>query len=112
MLTTAWLAGADPVPVTPAAPTGPVVAAPVGGGCGGGCGGCATDACCERESKWSKLKAKFKKHNDCGCEQSCAPAPTCCAPKPVCHAAPAPTCCQAAPVSCGCGCEEHVSKWS
>jgi hypothetical protein len=45
------------------------------------------------------LKAKFKKHNDCGCEQSsCAPAQ---------H-----TCCNAAPVSSGCGCEERESKWA
>ncbi len=118
MLTTAWLAGADPAPATPVAPTGPVVAAPIGGGCGGGCG-CATEACCERESLCAKIKAKFKRH-ECGCEQSCcAPAPTCCAPKPVCCPAPkpvccpapAPTCCHAAPVSCGCGCEERVSCW-
>ena len=67
MLTTAWLAGADPVPATPApAMTAPVVSAPIGGGCGGGCG-CATDICCEKESLFSKLKNKFKKH-DCGCE--------------------------------------------
>jgi hypothetical protein len=117
MLTTAWLAGADPAPVAPV-PAAPVVAAPIGGGCGGGCGGCATDACCEKESKFAKFKAKFHKHSDCGCEQSCAPAPTCCAPKPVCCPAPkpvccpapAPTCCHAAPVSCGCE-EQRVKLW-
>jgi hypothetical protein len=114
MLTTAWLAGADPAPVTPAAPTGPVVAAPIGGGCGGGCGGSATDACCDEHKQgcFAKLKAKFHKHNECGCEQSCAPPkPVCCpAPKPVCCPAPAPTCCHAAPVSSGCGCEEPRVK--
>jgi hypothetical protein len=111
MLTTAWLAGADPAPAAVAAPpvAGPVVSAPIGGGCGGGCNsgcGCAAEtSCCERESKWAKIKAKFKKHSGCGCEESCA-APvqhTCCP-------APAPTCCQAAPVSSGCGCEESKGK--
>jgi hypothetical protein len=110
MLTTAWLAGADPVPATPApVAAAPVVSAPIGGGCGGGCNsgcGCAAEtSCCERESKWAKIKAKFKKHSSCGCEESCA-APvqhTCCS-------APAPTCCNAAPVSCGCGCEEGKGK--
>jgi hypothetical protein len=117
MLTTAWLAGADPVPVTPA-PAAPVVAAPIGGGCGGGCG-CATDACCEKEGLFARLKAKFHK-NEC-CEPAptcCAPKPVCCAPKPVCCpapkpvcCAPAPTCCHAAP-TCGCGCEEpRVKLW-
>jgi hypothetical protein len=105
MLTTAWLAGADPAPA-PAAPAAPVVSAPIGGGCGGGCG-CATDACCEKEGFFAKLKAKFHKNDcGCGCEQAptcCAPKPVCCpAPKPVCCPAPAPTCCHAAPVSCGC----------
>src|SRR5262245_12283915 len=41
MLTTAWLAGADPVPVAPAAPAAPMVVSGNGSGCGccGGSGG-------------------------------------------------------------------------
>jgi hypothetical protein len=83
VLTTAWLAGDAPAaPVAP--PAAPVVSAPIGGGCGGGCGA-ATDACCDsgcgKQSLFGKLKGKFKKRGDCGCEA----APTCCAPAPVQH---------------------------
>jgi hypothetical protein len=117
MLTTAWLAGADPVPVAPA-PAAPVVAN--GSCCGGGsgCGGAADcgcdDGCGRRPGFFARLFAK--KSNDCGCETSCQPscqsscdscdsgrgkrakrsrgsdccesAPTCCAPAPA-----ASTCC-------------------
>jgi hypothetical protein len=94
LVTTAWFAGADVVPVSQekqAGPTGPppvvsggggpvvggggpVVSSNVGGscnGCGTGCGtGCAQDACCGQQS-WGhqfreRLHGLFQRHNnDC-----------------------------------------------
>jgi hypothetical protein len=140
MLTSAWLAGADPAP--PVAPPAAAPAAPAvvstgsacGGGNCGGCGGCSGcgDACgdsCEhgRKHLLAGICGKFKgrSHHDCcdtGCAAPCAAPAPCCAPKPVC-CAPAPTCCAPKPVCCapapcaapcgGCGnecCEEHHRK--
>jgi hypothetical protein len=121
MLTSAWLAGADPAP--PAAPPVPVPAAPAVVATGNGCGGCGdacADACCEGHHRkkllaglGGKLKGR-KHHGDC-CEA--APAPCCApAPKPVCCApapAPKPVCCAPAPAPAPCGnecCEEHHRK--
>src|SRR5437764_12840658 len=104
MLTSAALAGADPVQPPPAAavaPAAPAIVAGVGG-CGGGCGGCgaATD-CCEGHHRdlFGKLRGLFHKGGGCGCEAPCAPAcapapcaPPPCAPAPICQPAPAPCC--------------------
>src|SRR5262249_5853967 len=54
MLTTAWLAGADPVPGAPAAPAAPIVASNSGCGCCGGTGGgysAAVSDCCDSGRK-------------------------------------------------------------
>jgi hypothetical protein len=126
VLTTAWLAGDAPAAPAPP-PAAPVVSAPAGGGCGGGCGS-AVDNCCDsgRQGFCARLKAKFHRSNDCGCEQA---APTCAPVKQHCAPAPAPTCCEAparkhhhhkrdncntceaAPVNdCGCGKEGLFAK--
>src|SRR5437867_4180575 len=103
MLTSAWLAGADPAPpaAPPAmAPAPAVVANGNGGGGGyaaggyaGGCGGCGdvcADACGHhRKHRLAGLGGRLKgrkHHNDC-CETA-APAAQCCAPAP----APKPVC--------------------
>ena len=117
MLTSAWLAGADPAP--PAAAPAPAPAAPApavvatGNGCGG-CGGCGdvSGECCDHHRKklLSGLKGKLHRHNEC-CESAPAAAPCCApapAPKPVCCApapAPAPSaCCAPAQNEC---CDHH-----
>jgi hypothetical protein len=104
LVTTAWLTGADPVPVqaAPAAKAAPAMAAPapamVAAPAGGDCGSCET-ACCE--SFGHRFRGLFTRHHGCGSCDTCAPAPKpCCAPPPApkpCCAAPAPTCCD----SCG-----------
>lgn len=86
IMSTAALAGADPVPAA-AAPPAPIVISGAGGcsNCGTpvtDCGGC-------KPSFLDKLKAKFaKKSHDCGCAPApvCTPAPAC-APAP-CHSCP------------------------
>jgi hypothetical protein len=99
MLTSAWMAGADPVPAAPAAPAAPVVSTSMGacnGGYGGyGCGSTAGDCGCEhqRQRLCDRLKGMFKRGNNCGCES----APTC-APAPVHH------------VAASCGCEDTCKK--
>jgi hypothetical protein len=122
MLTSAWLAGADPAP--PAAPPPMVPAAPAVVATGNGCGGCGdscADACCgghHRKHRLAGLGGKLKgrrHHNDC-CEaaptQCCAPAPkpVCCAPAP----APKPVCCSPAPAPCAPAanecCDDHQRK--
>ena len=78
LVTTAWIAGADAKvdAKAPATPPAPMVATPVysvgTGGCGaGGCGGCGCDSCgCESGGLLSKLRARFHRGNDCGCESS------------------------------------------
>src|SRR5947209_13919033 len=81
MLTTAWLAGADPVPATPAAPVMTNGSCGCCGGMGGGysanCNSC-DDGCGKKPGLFSRLFAR-KGHDDCGCEQnscesSCKPA--------------------------------------
>jgi hypothetical protein len=110
MLTTAWLAGADPVPAAAApAPAAPVVSTSMGscngsytGGWNGCNGGVAADNCgCERQRLCDRLKGLFSHcHNrqrDCGCEAAPAPVVKYHAPAACCAPAPAP-----APVSTGC----------
>jgi hypothetical protein len=94
MLTTAWMAGADPAPVA-AAPAAPVVSTSMGA-CNGGCGGISNDCGCEhqRQRLCDRIKGMFKRGNNCGCEA----APTC-APAPVVHHAAA-----------SCGCEDTCKK--
>ena len=88
LVTTAWLAGADPIPAAPvAAPA--MVAAPGAGcsSCGAStCGSCGTGA--DREGLLSKLRARFHRDSCDSCAPACAPAPVCapkCAPAPVCN---------------------------
>jgi hypothetical protein len=109
LVTTAWLTGADPVPVQAApamkpapaaaapgamaAPAAPMVAGP-------GCGDCGSGAseCCESAGHRfrERFKGLFACHKSCGSCETCAPAPKpCCAPAPApkpCCEAPAPTC--------------------
>jgi hypothetical protein len=86
-MTSAWLAGADPVPQAAPAPA-PAAAAPapapaavaIGGcnGCSSGCGNYAACGCsCESTGLLSRIKARFSHHNDC-CDtcSSYAPAST------------------------------------
>jgi hypothetical protein len=107
MLTTAWLAGADPVPVAPAAP---IVASNSGCGCGGYSAG---SDCCDSGKKpglFARLCAK-KRHDDCGCESSCdtgraARAPKCREPRaPKCRAPKHQSC-----DSCNSGCDQCEHK--
>lgn len=96
MLTTAWLAGADPVPAAQAAPA--VVASSNCGGCGSGCNSgcntCCDDPCAKKPGLFARLCAK--KGNDCGCESSCNTcdrAPKCREPRaPKCKAPREPKC--------------------
>jgi hypothetical protein len=96
MLTTAWMAGADPAPAAAAPAAAPVVSTSMGA-CNGGYGGCGgiSNDCCDhgRQRLCDRLKGLFKRNN-CGCEA----APTC-APAPVVHHAPA-----------NCGCEDHCKR--
>lgn len=107
LLTSAWMAGADPAPATPAAPA--VVA---GQSC---CGTSCCDDGCGRKLFNGALRARLAGlfHKDCCdpcapacpapcapvckpvCPPACPPAP-CCKPAPVC--CPKPVCCQPAPV--------------
>ncbi len=93
LVTTAWLAGADPAPAVapaapaaptapaasaaPAAPAAPAVTAP-SACCGGGCTISSCDCGCE-EGILARLRARLRAGFGCGCgcEQACA------APKPV-----------------------------
>ncbi len=103
MLTSAWLAGADPAPpAAQAAPAAPAVVATGNscGGCGATCGDSCGDPCCENGRRkllgglFGRLKGRFHRANDC-CEETCAPASNPCpAPCP-----PKPVCCQAAPTT-------------
>lgn len=123
LMTSAWMAGADPAP-PPAAP--PVAAPAAGACCGGGCGGCG-DVCCEKEGFFHKCRKKFghrHKKDDC-CETSCCgtasiTAAACCdtgCEKEGCFAKlrkrfhhKKDDCCEttcAAPADCGCGCEKE-----
>jgi len=110
LVTTAWLAGADPV-AAPAAPAAPATAAPavVSSSSCNSCGSCG-DACCDSgHTLCGRLKGLFAshRHDSCGsCETCAAPAPKCCAPAPKpCCPAPAPACnsCGTSHDSCGCG---------
>ena len=105
MLTSAWMAGADP--------------APDGQGCarssrrldrivllGVAAPPCAAIRVAKRSGLFSRLKGG--RPNSCG--TCCTPAPVCCTPAPVCapackparivHCKPAPVCCTPAPVCC------------
>lgn len=90
LLSSALLAGADPVPA--AAPTAaPVVTAAPIAGVAAGCGGCsAPTPCapsCEKVGLLDRLRARFAARRAPKCDSACAPAPApCCAP------APAPCC--------------------
>lgn len=82
LLSSVWMAGADPV-AAPAVATPAVVS---GSGCGGcsGCGptvGCSQSTC-GKASLFDRIRAKFAK-SDCGCEQS-----SCCEKAPKCERAP------------------------
>jgi hypothetical protein len=121
LVTTAWLAGADAAPGAAPAPATVVaapVAAPVVGSCG--CGTSCGCECCE-EGWFARFRRRcggmFNHHNECGCEtcNTCAPAPTCCAP-----AKTWGNCCESGcghawghrwksscESSCDCGCEDH-----
>ena len=126
MLTSAFVAGADPAPAAPVAPAPAVVS--TGSSCGGGCGTVCDEGCGKhRIGLWSRLKARFSKHSSCGCEAAPACEPACkaepvCKKAPIVHCKPAPVCkaepvCKAAPTCGGCasacdsGCG-HVGLWS
>ncbi len=117
MLTTAWLAGADPAP------------AAVANNCNGGCNACATacDPCAKKPGLLTRLFAK-KCHDDCGCGSSCQ---TCAAPAPCCNSVrvrsscnscqtcrepraprckPAKSCCDSAPIVHTCGSCDSCGK--
>ncbi len=104
LLTSAWLAGADPV-------AAPVIAPAPGACCGGACGCCDTcdPCCCEKESCWARFCRRFRHHDCCdSCETKCC-EPKCCAPKccePKCCA---PKCCE--PKCCEPCCEKE-SWWT
>lgn len=67
LMSSAALAGADPVPVAPAAPAPAVVNS------GAGCNKCAPCGCEKKPGLLDRLKEKFgKKSGDC-----CAPVPAC-----------------------------------
>ncbi len=72
LVTSAWLAGADPTP-PPAKPAPAPAAAPAN--FSGSCG-CSTDCgCgCEEEGFWARLRGRFHRHH---CEESCSPCSTC-----------------------------------
>jgi len=122
MLTSAFVAGADPAPAAPA-PAPAIVS--TGSSCGGGCATVCDSGCGHKPGLWSRLKARFSKHSSCGCEAApackaepvckkepifhCKPTPVCKA-EPVCKAAPAPTCGGCA-TACDSGCG-HVGLWS
>lgn len=71
LMSTAALAGADPVPAPPAAPA--VIST------GHGCNNCAPATCCEKAGLLDKIKARLgslkHKSRDCGCAPAPAPAP-------------------------------------
>src|SRR5262245_21729813 len=92
LLTSAWMAGADPAPAAPAA-AAPVVST---GSCCGGCSTSCGNDCC-RPSLFDRLRSWGRRNNCCdsGCNRCntcntgchthhhascCTPAPTCCAP--------------------------------
>ena len=91
LVTTAWFAGADPVPATTGATTGatgaasanaamtsttvaPYGAASAGGSCcGGGTyggSGACCETCCEKQGCFARLKARMKRNNCC-CQDTC-----------------------------------------
>jgi len=91
MLTTAWMAGADPAPAAAAPAAAPVVSTSMGACNGGyGCGGTSND-CCDhgRQRLCDRLKGLFSRGNNCGCEAA-----------PVAHHAPA----------ANCGCEDTCKR--
>ena len=92
LVTSAWLAGADPAP-PPASPA-PAPAAASACGCNS-CNSCNT--CCEEESWWSRLRGRFHRHDEC-----CDTCNTCAKPVHTCQ-----TC--ATPAPCGCDSCEHES---
>jgi hypothetical protein len=90
LLTSAWLAGADPAPQAHAAPAAAAPVVSTGSCCGGGC---SADTCCDpcgRSGFFDRVRDKFRRKNDC-CD-TCAPA--CQAP---CQTSCAPTCCDSGP---------------
>lgn len=75
LMTTTWLAGADPAPAA-AAPAAPVASAPAGGACcggncGGGCCDSCCDTCCEKQGCLQKLMSRFHHKSCCDCCDSC-----------------------------------------
>lgn len=104
LVTSAWLAGADPEPVAPpkgappaamAAPAPAPAAAFAGGcgcssggsyggyyggiGCGGGCGSySACGSCCDSPSFFSRLKGRFSHGDSCGCGTASVTAASSC----------------------------------
>src|SRR4051812_25410814 len=63
LLTSAWMAGADPAPVPVAAPAAAAPVVSTGSCCGGGCG--QASSCCDscgRESFFDRMRGRFSKH--------------------------------------------------
>jgi len=141
LVTSAWLAGGDAAAAAPVAATAaPIVSSAPCSSCGssssyGGCSSCDSGCGCEKEGFFAKLRAKFARGGDCGCEK--APTCGCAAAAPACGcekegffsrlkghmhwgssecgcgcAAPAPvaTSCGCASTS-ACGCESGPSLW-
>ena len=126
LVTTAWFAGADPAPATPATPhAGAVASTPVGGCCGGaGCAdscGCC-DCCCSKPGLLQRLFARRCNSCDCcnTCCDSCATT-NCCGCDSCCDCCGKPgffhrlrarhnCCCNSCCDSCcGDGCGSHVA---
>jgi hypothetical protein len=136
LVTSAWLAGGDAAAAAPAATAAPIVSSASCSSCGGssncGCNSCDSGCGCEKEGFFARLRAKFSRGGECGCEQasSCgcaAAAPSCGCEKEGFfsrlkgrfHRESECGCGCAAPVqsSCGCastsacGCESGPSLW-
>jgi len=137
LVTSAWLAGGDAAAAAPAATAAPIVSSASCSSCGGssscgGCNSCDSGCGCEKEGFFARLRAKFARGGDCGCEQAsncgcAAAAPSCgCESegfwsrmKGHFHRSSECGCGCAAPVqtSCGCastsacGCESGPSLW-
>jgi hypothetical protein len=116
LVTTAWLAGAadEPPKATDQKPAdqkpaqtapAPVVATPNAGpgcGCGNGCGYADCGCGCEKESFFTRLKGRFHRSNDCGCD-TCGGVQFGHAQYGGCGCTTAPSC------GCDCGCESGPS---
>ncbi len=105
LLSSALLAGADPVPAAAAPPVAaPVVTAAPIAGVPSGCGGCSAPApcapSCEKAGLLDRLRARLASFHKPKCHTACAPACTP-APAPCCAPAPTPAPCCGTPVFTG-----------